>query len=550
VNERLEAISGLLNNGLFTTFQGVLKGLPDAERIVGRIALHTAKPRDLLSLGGFLHKLPAIHRHLQTADVALLQQLAKAASPLDQIAELLTLAIDPEPAPHLRDGGVIANGFDTELDELRALSQGADALLLQIEQQERERTGNERLKGGYNRVHGYYIEISRARDTVIPEDYQRRQTLKGAERYITPELKEIEEKVLHAQEHALAREKVLYALLLETLNEDLLSIRQRCDAIAQLDVLVSLADCAHQYQWCRPQLSDKTEIQLEEARHPVVETQQNVPFVPNGVSLQQDQRMLLITGPNMGGKSTYMRQTALIVIMAHIGSYVPAKSAVIGKIDRIFTRIGATDDLASGRSTFMIEMIETADILNNATEQSLVIMDEIGRGTSTYDGLSLAQAAATHIAEKTQSLCLFATHYFELTALPQQYSTIENAHLDAVEHDEEIVFLHKVKSGAANRSYGIQVAALAGVPRVVLQQAKEILATLEQNREQNHTHDQVTEGAKNALSMENSATVELAITKTPDNLRKIQQQLQTIDPDNLTPREALSALYKLIELVK
>ena len=430
----------------------------------------------------------------------------------------------------IRDGGMIADGYDEELDELRRISTDASQYMLDFEQREKDESGISALKVGYNRVHGYYIEISKLQSDKAPEHYIRRQTLKAVERYTTPELKLFEDKVLSSKERALACEKALYQNLLESFVNDISSLQQTASSVAKLDALNTLAERAITLNFNRPQLSDDNCIEIKKGRHPVVEQIQNTPFEPNDLSLNDKTQMLIITGPNMGGKSTYMRQNALIVLLASIGSYVPAQSAKKGKIDRIFTRIGAGDDLTKGRSTFMVEMTETANILHNATENSLVLMDEIGRGTSTYDGLSLAQACAIHLAQVNKSYILFATHYFEITAFDKEIKNIENVHLDAVEHDDTIVFLHSVKKGAASRSYGLQVAALAGIPSKVLQNAKKTLATLE------------------AGKSSNTAPMQMSLFDVMPEDSPVEKELKQIDPDELTPRQALDLLYHLKKL--
>jgi DNA mismatch repair protein MutS len=419
------------------------------------------------------------------------------------------------------------------LDELRNLSQNADQFLIEMEQRERERTGIATLKVGYNRIQGFYIEISRAHGDKIPVGYTRRQTLKGAERYITAELKAFEDKVLSAREKALAFEKALYEDLLEQLGQTLPSLQSCAAAIAELDALNNLAERADTLNLNAPRLSDTPRIHIVGGRHPVVEQVSDTPFVPNDLEFSDGCRMLIITGPNMGGKSTYMRQTALIVLLAHIGSYVPAESADIGPIDRIFTRIGASDDLASGRSTFMVEMTETANILHNATPNSLVLMDEVGRGTSTFDGLSLAWACAEHLANKTKAYTLFATHYFELTTLAEEHDCIRNVHLDAMEHGDNIVFLHAVKPGPANQSYGLQVAALAGVPKPVVAKAREKLRILE-----NKAHKQQREDTK---------TRQMDLFAQPEPSPALLR-LEQINPDHVTPKQALDLLFELKSL--
>jgi DNA mismatch repair protein MutS len=446
---------------------------------------------------------------------------------------LLVHALRDEPPLLIRDGGVLAAGYDATLDELRNLSENSDQLLVDMEQRERERSGIANLKISYNRVHGYYIEVSRLQSDKVPDNYQRRQTLKAVERYITPELKAHEDKVLSARERALALEKSLYSELLDTLGKHLQPLRRCADALSELDVLANFSERSQTLKLTCPQLSERSGIEIRQGRHLVVEQIMDEPFIPNDASLNSRQRMLIITGPNMGGKSTYMRQTALIVLLAHIGCYVPADSATIGPVDRIFSRIGAADDLAGGRSTFMVEMTETANILHNATGNSLVLMDEIGRGTSTYDGLSLAWACAIDLATRVKAYTLFATHYFELTQLPEQYGDIANVHLEAVEHDDRIVFLHAVKAGAADRSYGLHVAALAGVPRGVIELARERLIDLEQNS-----------AAPDAL-----LSSQLPLFQAPGD-HPLVDALKDIDPDNMTPQQSLQTLYRLKELAR
>jgi len=434
----------------------------------------------------------------------------------------------------LRDGGVIAAGYDGELDELRAISQNADDYLTELEGRERERSGIANLKLGYNRVHGYYLEISRSQAGKVPGDYIRRQTLKAAERYITPELKSFEDKVLSARERSLAKERALYEALLDLLIDRLPPLQTLAEALSELDVLGTLAERAFTLEMVQPQLTAEPVIRVRAGRHPVVQQVLDTPFVPNDLELDERRRMLVITGPNMGGKSTYMRQCALIVILAHIGSYVPASQALIGPVDRIFTRIGASDDLAGGQSTFMVEMTEAANILNNATANSLVLMDEVGRGTSTFDGLSLAWACAHYIGEQVRAFTLFATHYFELTALAEELPACANVHLDATEHGEKLVFLHAVKEGPANQSYGLQVAALAGVPGPVIKRARTYLAQLESQRERQGTSPQAE------LDLFTPASGE------PDDVEHpTLSQLRDLDPDNMSPREALEQLYRL-----
>ncbi len=528
---RLDAVTLLLETEAHHGLRDCLHGIGDVERILSRVALRSARPRDLVALREALARLPALQERLAPLDAPLLRQLAAEAGEQPELAELLRRAIIDNPPVLMRDGGVIAEGYDAELDELRTLSRDAGEFLLDLERREREETGLANLKVSYSRVHGYYIEISKAQAKQAPERWIRRQTLKGTERYITPELKVFEDKVLSARERALAREKALYEDLLDRLNDRLAELQPCAQALAALDVLATLAERAQTLNYCRPALSDAPGLTIRAGRHPVVEQVLETPFVPNDVELTDTRRMLIVTGPNMGGKSTFMRQVALITLLAHVGSYVPADAAVIGPIDRIFTRIGASDDLAGGRSTFMVEMTETANILNNATRESLVLLDEIGRGTSTFDGLSLAWAAAAHLAERIGAFTLFATHYFELTALPDQFPTIDNVHLDAVEHGDKIVFLHALKGGPANRSYGLQVAALAGVPEPVIQAARRKLNELESSAAGREPVDQLP-----------------LFTDPPSD--PALAYLDELDPDALSPRQALEALYELQRLRK
>ena len=472
---------------------------------------------------------------MRSNDASLIQALLLRIATWPEIHTLLQRALIEEPPQLIRDGGVIAAGYDTELDELRAIRENAAQFLLDLEQRERERSGIPTLKVSYNRVHGYYIEVSRAQSGKVPEDYQRRQTLKAAERYITPELKAFEDKALSAAERALSREKLLYEELLDTLCLDLAGLQGCAAALAELDALNNLAERAEALDLVCPELADQAGLDIRGGRHLVVEQMLDDPFVPNDITLDENRRMLIVTGPNMGGKSTYMRQTALIVLLAHIGSFIPATSARIGNFDRIFTRIGASDDLATGRSTFMVEMTETANILNNATSQSLVLMDEIGRGTSTFDGMSLAWACACQLARQLRAFTLFATHYFELTALPETLNGVANVHLDATEHGEEIIFLHSVKEGPANQSYGLQVARLAGVPREVVALAREKLIALENG------------SAEMADRTSTDHQLGLFQKESPDPLR---EAVMALEPDNLSPKEALEQLYRLRGLVK
>jgi DNA mismatch repair protein MutS len=536
---RHHAVSTLVDSGAAERLRESFRALGDLERILSRIALRSARPRDLSTLRDGLGLLPSVRAQLQPLDSPRLAALAAELGEHDAHAQLLASAIVPQPPVLARDGGIFAEGHDAELDELRTLSTNADQFLVDLEARERAATGIATLKVGYNRVHGYYIEISKGQSDRAPTHYSRRQTLTGAERYITEELKQFEDKVLSARERALARERLLYEQLLDSLNERLEPLKRCAAALSELDVLACFAERAQALDWSQPELVDEPGIRIERGRHPVVEAVRSEPFEPNDLVLQDDaagngRRMLVITGPNMGGKSTYMRQNALIVLLAHIGAFVPASRAVLGPIDRILTRIGAGDDLARGQSTFMVEMSETSYILHHATPQSLVLMDEIGRGTSTYDGLALAEACARHLAHSNRAYTLFATHYFELTALAEPGSGIANVHLDAVEHGDALVFMHAVKDGPADRSFGLQVAALAGLPKSVVTQARGRLAELEQQQR------------------DTPATV-----LTPVALDQPQQfglfapssaaldALASIDPDELTPKQALEALYRL-----
>ncbi len=529
---RYQAIDSLLASAGTAALQDQLCGVGDVERILARVALKSARPRDLRQLGEALSKLPELRTTMARLDSPLMQSLREQISEHRRQHDLLRKAIVDDPHMLIRDGGVIASGYDDELDDLRAIAENADQFLLDLEAREKKRTGIATLRLGYNRVHGYYIEISKGQAHKAPTEYLRRQTLKGAERYITPELKEFEDKVLSARERALAREIFLYQDVLERVADELAELQRSANAVAELDVVSCLAERAETLRLAKPEMSDTPCIEIEGGRHLVVEQVIETAFVANDLTLDDAQRLLVITGPNMGGKSTYMRQTALIAILAFIGSYVPAERLRIGPIDRIFTRIGASDDLAGGRSTFMVEMTETATILNNASAESLVLMDEIGRGTSTFDGLSLAWAAAHYMGETAKAFTLFATHYFELTALAQELPACSNVHLDATEHDGQLVFLHAVKPGPANQSYGLQVAALAGVPPHVIKRAQGYLKTLESLRAAHDDHPQ----AQLALDV---------VDAEPDTLREAIGSLQ---PDTMTPRDALEALYKLKEM--
>ncbi len=552
LEERLDAVEALSSRERYNPLRDELSPIGDIERIVSRIALRSARPRDLLGLRDGLAQYQKIQHVLSAVDDPSIKLIASEVIDPNNFEALLNKAIKDNPPMIIRDGGVIAEGFDTELDELRNLSQNADQFLTDLEKRERESSGINTLKVNYNRVHGYYIEVSRTLSAKVPEHYTRRQTLKSVERYITPELKQYEDKVLSARERALSREKALYEALLETLSSDLASLQLSASAVAELDVISTLAERADQLQWCRPQFCDTPCLLIDKGRHPVVEQLSETPFVSNDLNLNSEQRMLIVTGPNMGGKSTYMRQTALIAILAKIGAYVPANNAQIGPLDRVFTRIGASDDLARGRSTFMVEMTEAANILHNATHNSLVLMDEIGRGTSTYDGLSLAWAFAEHIAHSNRALTLFSTHYFEITSLAELIDGVINVHLDAVEHQGNIVFLHHVKMGAANRSYGIEVARLAGIPSSVLSGAETKLAELESKQTPASNEENTKAIAKQPLKgtpkiKEDLNIGQMALFSALDNHPALDY-LRDLSPDDLTPKQALEHLYKLAAL--
>ena len=568
---------GRLGGVLFRSVHDHLKPSVDVERITARIALRSARPRDLSGLRETLKTLPQLHGTLAQCDATLLKQLADAlnlselpashptvrpelvegsaqsagspentlqtSAPVNpstgsgrtgiELVELLQNTIKPEPSSVLREGSVIADGFDPELDELRGIQTNCGDFLLELEMRERARTGITTLKVEYNRVHGFYIEVSAAQSVNVPDDYRRRQTLKNAERYITPELKAFEDKALSANDRALAREKFLYEQLLDQLAPFIPQLQRIAAAIAELDVLATFAERATTLNFSAPQFSDDAQISIRQGRHPVVEAQVDT-FTPNDATLNDARRTLLITGPNMGGKSTYMRQVAIIALLAHVGCFVPAHEAVLGEIDQIFTRIGASDDLASGRSTFMVEMTEAANILHNATDKSLVLVDEIGRGTSTFDGLALAYAIARHLLEINRSYTLFATHYFELTRLAEEFTQLANVHLDAIEHQHSIVFLHSVNEGAASQSYGLQVAALAGVPNSVIRSAKKQLVKLEQNSAAQNPQGDLFTAAPEAPEPEEHPLV---------------SALRDLQPDEMSPKEALERIYQLKKLV-
>ena len=533
---RQSSIGGLQDNYLYEQLHGHLKQIGDMERILTRVALRSARPRDLTRLRTALAALPQVQPLLAVAQGERLQHLAALAEPLPDLQTLLERALQDNPPMVIREGGVIADGYDKELDELRGLTTNAGEFLLALEQREQARTGIATLKVGYNRVHGYFIEISRGQSDNAPIDYIRRQTLKNAERFITPELKEFEDRALSAKSRSLSREKHLYEALLEILAASLPTLQNCATAVAELDVLATLAERAHALKLNRPTLQNAPGIDIRAGRHPVVEQVLSEPFVANDLIMNSSRQMLIITGPNMGGKSTYMRQAALIVLLAQIGSYVPAQSATIGLVDRIFTRIGSSDDLAGGRSTFMVEMTETANILNNASDRSLVLMDEVGRGTSTFDGLSLAWACAYHLAEKVHAMTLFATHYFELTRLPEQVDGAINLHLDATEYGDDLVFLHSIQEGPASKSYGIQVAKLAGIPAAVIARARIELATLESASQANQT--------SHSSSPTHDTPRQPELFAPPVNTQ-LEQILDSLQPDEMSPKEALEVLYQL-----
>tara|TARA_B100000029_G_scaffold496874_3_gene563753 strand:- start:7588 stop:10143 length:2556 start_codon:yes stop_codon:yes gene_type:complete len=534
LRQRQQAIETLTEADDANKILLLLSDIGDMERILTRIALRSARPRDLAQLRQALEALPALTKKVDSMKSPLLTNLASSCASHSKEFHLLKSAIVEEPPALIKDGGVIASGFDAELDELRNINADANKYLDDLELRERKRTGINNLKVGYNRVHGYFIEISKSQASVVPNEYIRRQTLKAAERFITPTLKEFEDKILSAKERALTRERMLYENILEKLNETLSDLENTATNVSELDALSNLSKRGNELNLTKPELTNEPGISYTEGRHIAVELASTAPFIPNDLNLNNDRRMLIITGPNMGGKSTYMRQTALIAILAHIGSYVPATNARIGPLDRIFTRVGAADDLAGGRSTFMVEMTETANILNNSTASSLVLMDEVGRGTSTFDGLSLAWAAAHHIAKKSQAFTLFATHYFELTNLPENLPACVNIHLDAVEHGDDLVFLHSVKDGPANQSYGLQVARLAGVPHNVIELARDYLTSLEQRE-----HNKKTKKTQ----------AEFIFESAPMKKDEVIEKLLSIQPNDVTPREALKLIYELTDLL-
>ncbi|MEP7243817.1 MAG: DNA mismatch repair protein MutS [Gammaproteobacteria bacterium] len=553
---RYHGVSALIDQRRFEGLREQMRGVGDIERILSRVALRSARPRDLTALRASLSALPSLRASLAEIDSPVLQELHARSEDHQDAANLLAQAIAAEPSTFLRDGDVIAAGYDADLDELRLISTNTDGFLLELEQRERERSGIPGLKLGFNRVQGFFIEISRKDAERVPKEYLRRQTVKSAERFITPELKGFEDKVLGARDRALAREKEIYEQVLTQLIDRLGPMQQTAAALAELDALACLSERACELDWTRPDLVTEPVLKITAGRHPIVERFSDAPFVPNDLVFDATRRMLIITGPNMGGKSTYMRQSALIVILAHIGSFVPAERAVLGPLDRIFTRIGAADDLAGGRSTFMVEMTEAANILHNATARSLILMDEIGRGTSTFDGLSLAWSMARHIATRVKAFTLFATHYFELTALASEVEGCVNVHLDATEHGEGIVFLHSVREGPANRSYGLQVAQLAGVPREVIVQARRYLEALESQRDRSAAaggrgrrspQTELPLFAPEADDIQAAAEAQAAADSAC--VTEIRAAIEALDPDSLSPRAALDAVYQLRELL-
>jgi len=552
LRRRYQAVALLVDARRFEGPRELLRAIGDVERILSRVALRSARPRDLTALRASLAALPALRASMARIEAPLIRELTESVSEHTDVVDLLQRAIAEEPSVVLRDGDVIAPGYDETLDELRRISSHTDEFLLELEKRERERSGLSSLKLAYNRVSGFYIEVSRSQADDVPKDYIRRQTVKNAERFITPELKGFEDKVLGAREKSLARERELYDIILTQLTDRLGALQATAGALAALDCLGALAERAAQLGWTEPQLVAETRLEIRGGRHPVVEHFIDGAFVPNDLVLDAARRMLIVTGPNMGGKSTYMRQGALIALLAHVGSFVPADKAILGPLDRIFTRIGAGDDLAGGRSTFMVEMTEAANILNNATDKSLILMDEIGRGTSTFDGLSLAWAVARHIARVNRSFTLFATHYFELTSLSHEMDGIANVHLDATEHRNGLVFLHAVKEGPASRSYGLAVAQLAGVPREVIAAAREYLAVLEKGGASAAPETGVTRTRSRSAAPTPQAQLPLEPPAPPPpdpRLQELEAALRAVNADDLTPRAALDLVYKLRALL-
>ena len=535
LNIRNDSVGELLGHRTVEIYES-LRQVGDLERILSRVAIGSARPFDLVRLRQGYRALPKLVDRLKNYNSDRLKQIASIAGPEPEILGLLDRAIDDEPPAQLRDGGVIRTGFDSELDEFRELQSSSTARLLEFEQKEQENSAIRGLKVKFNRVHGYYIEIPRSQSDDAPAHYHRKQTLKNVERYSTDELKSFEDRLLSAKEKGLARERLLYERVLTQLQPAISRLQRGAQSLAELDVLDTFARRAEELRLCRPQLTSEPVLEIKAGRHPVVEHSQGEPFIANDLDLDSHNRMLMITGPNMGGKSTYMRQTALIVLLAHTGSFVPADEATIGPVGQIFTRIGASDDLAGGRSTFMVEMTEMAYILRNASRDSLVLVDEIGRGTSTFDGLALAWSCALDLADRVQSFSLFSTHYFELTSLPESSPSMGNVHLDAIEHDGEVIFLYEVKPGPANQSYGLQVARLAGIPESILADAKDRLSDLEQG----HLQDIA------------KSTDQLTIFPDPekDSLRRLREYLAGVDPESISPRDALDRLYELRQLLE
>lgn len=534
VTERQDIVEAFIERGL-NDIRESLKLISDIERIATRIALGSARPRDLVRLRDSLEYIAELKASIDSIACASLKKLTHDICDLSELRKTLISAVIDNPPVTVRDGGVIADGFNKELDQLRELASNADNFLVQLEEREKQATGLSSLKVGYNKVHGFYIEVSRAQSDKTPEHFIRRQTLKNVERFITPELKGYEEKVLSAKTKSLALEKKIYSELIASIQPLVPKIHQTAKAVAQVDVLQSFADTAITHNYTKPELIKEKIIAIEDGRHPVVE-QTVSPFIANGTQLDKTQRSQIITGPNMGGKSTYMRQTALIVLMANVGSFVPASAARIGPIDRIFTRIGASDDLASGRSTFMVEMTEAAYILNNATPNSLVLLDEIGRGTSTFDGLSLAWSIAEHIHQSIQAFTLFATHYFEMTDFADQFDGASNFHFGAQEHDENLILEHSIHRGPASQSFGIQVGKLAGLPQKVIEAAKYQLEQLESSNTAHRISKTPVDQLKNTIH-----------NAQQENLCK---QIRAIDADSLSPKESLELIYQWQEQLK
>ena len=548
LDARLDAIQALIQGYHESPVRLVLKEISDIERVLSRVALGSARPRDLVQLRQACAQIPYLRHGLQpivsAQQSALIQNLNEELGDFHGLHQRLMQAIVENPPVLLRDGNVIAEGFDSELDELRKIRDHAGQFLIDLEVKERQESGIPTLKIGYNRVSGYYIELTRAQAEQAPEHYIRRQTLKNAERYITPELKSFEDKVLSSESRALAREKMLFEMLLDELRQDIAQLQMMSSAIAQIDLLANFAHQARLRNWARPEYSPEIGIKITAGRHPVVEALSKTAFTPNDTLLDYNHRLAIITGPNMGGKSTYMRQTALIALLGYCGSYVPAQTAVLGPIDRVFTRIGSADDLSTGKSTFMVEMTETSQILHHATSQSLVLMDEVGRGTSTYDGLSLAWACVLDLSKRIKCLCLFATHYFELTELSKE-SGVDNYHVTAKEMNGNLILLHKVQQGPASQSHGLQVAKLAGIPANVIKEAQNRLRILEKQQ-----HKNVNLAVQDDLFAPATSSAEPEVIERVIEIEKPSPALdllRSIDVDNLTPRQALEQLYALKE---